>query len=108
MKIKQPALEATFIPKGAYQGNPPTPEIPLPTVVVQRLFLVSEDVDAEIVRQITSILYERRQDLTAIISVASYISPPTTLSGTSLPIHPGVQAYYDRKNFLFYKAMQTI
>ena len=96
MKIKQPAIEAASIPKGAYQGDPPIPAIPLPTVAVQRLFLANKDVDAEIVRQITSILYERRQDLATIISVASYISPPTTLSG-GLPIHPGAQAYYDRE-----------
>lgn len=97
MKIKQPAIEAAFIPKGAYQGDPPIPAIPLPTVAVQRLFLANKNVDEEIVRQITSILYERRQDLAATIPVASYISPPTTLSGTNLPIHPGAQAYYDRE-----------
>lgn len=59
--------------------------------------MANKNVDAEIVRQITSILYERRQDLAAIVSVASYISPPTSLSGTNLPIHPGAQAYYDRE-----------
>ena len=97
MKIKQPSLEAAFIPKGAYQGDPPIPATPLPTVAVQRLFLANKDVDKDIIRQITSILYERRQDLVALISVASSISPPTTLSGTNLPIHPGAQAYYDRE-----------
>ena len=97
MKIKQPAMEAASIPKGAYQGDPPIPAIPLPTVAVQRIFLANKEVDAEIVRQITSILYERRQELATIISVASYVSPPSTVGGTGLPVHPGVQAYYDRE-----------
>ncbi|MEQ9487093.1 hypothetical protein [Coleofasciculus sp. F4-SAH-05] len=42
-------------------------------------------------------MYERRRDLAALIPEASYISPPSVLVGTILPIHPGAQAYYDRE-----------
>ena len=98
MKIKQPAIDAAFIPKGAYQGNPPIPATELPTVAVQRTLLAAKGVDADTIQAITSILYERRQELAAAMPLASYISPPSKVAGTALPIHAGASAYYDREN----------
>ncbi|WP_084776867.1 TAXI family TRAP transporter solute-binding subunit [Anabaena sp. PCC 7108] len=102
MKITQPAFEPAFIPKGAYQGNPPIPAINLPTVTLQRTFLASKSVDAGIIRQITSILYDYRQELAKLMPLAANISPPSTISGTGLPLHIGAAAYYDREkpNFI--------
>lgn len=97
MKIKQPTFEATFIPKGAYQGDPPIPALDLPTVAVQRTLLANKGVDAQIIQEITRILYEHRQELGTAMPLASYISPPNAVGGTGLPIHPGAQAYYDRE-----------
>ncbi|MBD2384175.1 TAXI family TRAP transporter solute-binding subunit [Cylindrospermum sp. FACHB-282] len=102
MKITQPAFEPAFIPKGAYQGNPPIPAINLPTVTLQRTLLASKFVDAGIVRQITAILYDYRQELANLMPLAANISPPSTVSGTGLPLHLGAAAYYDREkpNFI--------
>ncbi|WP_446396413.1 TAXI family TRAP transporter solute-binding subunit [Coleofasciculus sp. E1-EBD-02] len=97
MKIKQPTLDAGFIPKGAYQGSPAIPATDLPTVALPRILLAHQKVDDNLIQEITSILYERRQDLAAVMPEASYISPPSVLVGTILPIHPGAQAYYDRE-----------
>ncbi|MEQ9354269.1 TAXI family TRAP transporter solute-binding subunit [Coleofasciculus chthonoplastes] len=97
MKIKEPTLDADFIPKGTYQGSPAIPATDLPTVAVPRILLADQKVDYKLIQEITSILYERRRDLAALIPEASYISPPSVLSGTILPIHPGAQAYYDRE-----------
>ena len=102
MKIKKPSLEAGFIPKGAYQGFPAIPPTDLPTVAVQRVLLANQKVEADVIRQITSILYERRQELATLMPEAAYINPPN-LSGVSLlPIHPGAQIYYnkDKPSFL--------
>ncbi len=102
MKINQPAFEPAFIPKGAYQGNPPIPATDLPTVTVQRTLLASKLVDGDIIRQVTSILYEYRQELARKMSLAANISPPETVGGTGLPLHRGATAYYDREkpNFI--------
>jgi uncharacterized protein len=102
MKINQPAFEPAFIPKGAYQGNPPIPATDLPTVTVQRTLLASKVVDGNIIRQVTSILYEYRQELARLMSLAANISPPETVGGTGLPLHRGAGAYYDREkpNFI--------
>lgn len=96
MKIKKPALDSGVIPKGSYQGFPPIPATDLSTVAVQRVLLANKRVDSDVIREITSILYERRQELATLIPEAAYINPPTLSAGTLLPIHPGAQNYYDK------------
>jgi hypothetical protein len=105
MKIKYPAFEPVSIPKGTYQGsNPPVPGDDLPTIGVQRLLLVRENLDNEVVQNITSVIDSHRQEIADAIPeensdvkplVASF-SRPTTTGGTGIPIDPGAIAYYDR------------
>ena len=102
MKIKYPAFEAGIIPQGAYRGNPPIPAIDLETVQVQRTLLAHEKVDTEVIRSITNVLMEHRQELADAIPqqdikpLVANINPPSKDSGIGTPIHPGAQAYYDR------------
>ncbi|PSB01292.1 TAXI family TRAP transporter solute-binding subunit [Merismopedia glauca] len=103
MKIRQSAFEPLFIPKGAYQGNPPIPPVDLPTVAVQRTLLANKNVDAEVIREITQILAENRQELATQIPLAAYIAPPNYTGGTGLPLHLGSQAYYDREKPSFFQ-----
>ena len=105
MKIQYPAFEAVSIPKGTYQGsNPPVPGGDLPTIGVQRLLLVRQNLDNEVVQTITSVIDSHRQEIADAIPqensdvkplVASF-SRPTTTGGTGIPIDPGAIAYYDR------------
>ena len=97
MKIKLPYLEADVIPKGTYKANPPVPDADLASVGVQATLLVREDVDPEIVREITRILFEHRRNLVAANSLAAMISQPGASGGLALPLHEGAQAYYDRE-----------
>ncbi len=97
MKIKLPYLEADVIPKGTYKAEPAVPDTDLPTVGVQATLLVREDVDPEVVREITRILFEYRRNLVAANSLAAMISQPGGSGGLALPIHEGAQAYYDRE-----------
>jgi uncharacterized protein len=102
MKIKYPAFEVGIIPQGAYRGNPPIPAIDLATVQVQRTLLAHEKVDPEVIRSITIVIMERRQELANAIAqedikpLVANINPPSRDSGLGAPIHPGSQAYYDR------------
>ena len=103
MKISQPAFEPAFIPKGAYLGNPPIPNFNLPTITVQRTLLSSKDVDPGLIRKITTILYDYRQELAKLMPLAANISPPSQVSGTGLPLHPGAAAFYDRDKPNFFQ-----
>lgn len=104
MKIKYPALRSTIIPQGTYRGDPAIPAVDLATVGVERTLLARETVDPEVVRAITSVLFERRQELAAAIPprqsevapLLANIHQPETDTGMSPPLHPGAQAYYDR------------
>lgn len=124
MQIERPNLESADIPQGAYQGSPPIPERDLKTVGVQRLLLARQDVDKDVIQQITQVLYEHRQDLLQSVNVpalprdrlqypdalarsaplAAYISQPNfagqhevTRRAIGIPIHAGAKAYYDRE-----------
>lgn len=104
MKIKYPAFEPADIPKGAYRGSPAAPTNNLPTVGVQRLLLARDSVNDNVVRDITRILNEYRQQIADAISeenadvkpLVSYFDQPTTTGGTGIPTHAGADAYYGR------------
>lgn len=104
MKIKLPYLEADQIPKGTYKADPPVPDADLATVGVQATLLAREDVDPELVREITRILFEYRRNLVAANSLAAMISQPGGSGGLALPLHEGAQAYYDREKPDFWVA----
>jgi TRAP transporter TAXI family solute receptor len=97
MKIKLPYLEANLIPKGTYKAAPAVPDTDLSTVGVEATLLVRQDVDPEIVKEITRILFEHRRNLVAANRLATMISEPSGRGSFALPIHEGAQAYYDRE-----------
>lgn len=121
MKIEHPDLETATIPQGAYQGNPPIPGQNIITVSVNRLLLAHKDVDKDVIRRITRILYEHRQDLIydcrdasfegsqdvkcysgnylkKRIPAAALIRQPNKSGGTGKPIHRGARSYYNRED----------
>lgn len=105
LTIKNPYLQETEIPEGAYRGgsNPipkaePDKNQKLITVSTPRLLLAHKDADKEKIKIITRILYENRQEFIKEMPLTANISPPDSLKGgIGLPIHPGSQAYYDRE-----------
>lgn len=112
MHIKYPAFEPAIVPQGAYQGNPTIPPEDLKTVAVKHLLLVSRDTDDWIVREISRILNEYRQQIAAAISteyadlkpLVAKIERPQVVDGISIPIHHGVTLYYDRNKPGFLEA----
>ncbi|MBW4671465.1 MAG: TAXI family TRAP transporter solute-binding subunit [Cyanomargarita calcarea GSE-NOS-MK-12-04C] len=111
IKIKNPYLEKVQIPKGAYQGgNNPIPDdgpdnVPdyqkriVTTLSVPRLLLAREDVDKEVIRKITEIIFEHQQKLVTEMPFVANMNSPENLKGIGLliPMHPGAQAYFDRE-----------
>jgi uncharacterized protein len=112
MGIKYPTFEPAIVPQGAYQGNPSIPPKDLKTVAVEHLLLVNRNVEDWIVRDISRILNEHRQQITAAIPaefadlkpLVAKISRPNSTDGISIPAHPGVTAYYDRNKPTFVEA----
>ncbi len=97
LHLRKPAIRPGMIPKGSYRGYPPLPQQDLETASVQRWFVASKDVPASVVYQITSVLFERRRELSQLNSLASLITAPGQGVGTHLPLHEGAANYYDRE-----------
>ena len=79
------------IPRGAYAGLGPTP-----TIGVSAQWLVSEDVDANLVYKLTRELWSKpaRALLDAGHPEGRVIRLQTALEGIDLPLHPGAARYY--------------
>ncbi len=96
MRLKQPAINTSFIPLGAYRGNPPIPEEDISTVSVDRLLVANQETDPYVVKVITEILFERRRELLQETRLAGFTLPPNRDVGTFIPVHEGANSYYDR------------
>lgn len=103
LALKQPAVGPGTIPAGSYRGHPPLPERELHTVTVSRLLVARLGLDEELVRQVTSLLFEQRTALVAITPLAGFITTPDRMMTTSMPVHPGAQRYYDREKPTFWE-----
>lgn len=97
LHLRKAAIRPGMIPKGSYRGYPPLPQQDLETASVQRWLVASKDVPAGAVYQITSVLFERRRELSQLNALASLITPPDMGLGTHLPLHEGAAKYYDRE-----------
>ena len=86
-----------MIPQGCYRGNPALPQQDLETASVQRWLVASKNVPAKVVYQITSVLFERRRELSELNALASLMTAPEVGVGTHLPLHEGAARYYDRE-----------
>ena len=97
MKISYPYLVDSTIPKGTYKAIPAVPEDNLPTVGVQSALITNEKISPELVRNITSILYDYRHNLVKIEPKAASISQPDVGQNLGLTLHEGARNYYDRE-----------
>ena len=103
MTRRRAALNVITLPKGLYAGKPPLPEHDTVSVATSRMLVTRHDVDEGIVRDLTSILFENRRDLSIYSHLANLISKPDMEHGTILPIHPGAINYYTRDEPTFFQ-----
>jgi TRAP transporter TAXI family solute receptor len=96
LRLQHPAFEAGIIPQGSYNGRPAIPESDEPTISVKELLVASEDVPADAIAKITSVLLEHRRELMDLVPLAGAIAAPDRSGETYLPIHAGVWAFWDR------------
>ncbi len=103
LALAVPALRPGTIPEGSYRGDPPLPERDLATVAVRRLLVASAALDADLVRAVTALIFEKRAALVAATPLAGYIAEPDAAARITLPVHPGAQRHYDREKPAFWQ-----
>lgn len=94
--LKRPFLRPETMPVGAFTGALPVPGGQTPTAAVERILVSRADVPDDAIRELTSILFEHRLDLTIRFSLASAISEPDLSRGLNVPLHDGAAAFFDR------------
>lgn len=104
IRIFLPYFTEAIVPKGTYQASPPVPDRNLPVVGVEAALVSHQDVDPQIIRKLTQIIYDRRHDLVKIQPKAAGIKKPDVGQSLSLPIHPGARAYYNRETPDFFSS----
>lgn len=98
LKLAQPYLEPTVIPKGSYDGSSPIPPQDLPVVAVSALLIANAQVHPDVVKAITRILYEHRSELIRINPRTANVQSPEASQNLGFPLHAGAQAYYTQDN----------
>jgi TRAP transporter TAXI family solute receptor len=90
-KSDRPGLFPGEIPGDVYKGVPATP-----TVATDALWVVSADIDADLVYELTRALWHpnNRRLLTAGHPAGRSMRPEAALEGLTIPLHPGAERYY--------------
>jgi uncharacterized protein len=104
MRIRYPSFTSAIIPAGAYRGEPPVPSQDYPTVAVDRTLLASQGANANAVREVTSVLMERRQEIMEAIPpgmsevglLVLQARRPQPQTGLGPALHPGALSFYDK------------
>lgn len=78
------------IPAGTYDGQGED----VPTAAVGNFLITHADVPEETVCQMTQLLFENLDRLTAAHAAAEGIDPAKAQDGMPLPLHPGAERYY--------------
>ncbi|WP_240518779.1 TAXI family TRAP transporter solute-binding subunit [Leptolyngbya sp. BC1307] len=71
-------------------------------VAVSALLVAHEEAAPEIVKTITQMLYEHRNELIAINPRAASIQSPQASQNLGFPLHPGARSYYTQDNPPFF------
>lgn len=67
----------------------------VPTVAVQAMLVVSNDLSEDVVYDVTKAIFENLDKVTH--AKGKLISPENAVKGVGIEIHPGAQKYYDEK-----------
>ncbi|HZG72422.1 MAG TPA: TAXI family TRAP transporter solute-binding subunit [Chondromyces sp.] len=88
---KYPYYIKDEVPAGTYKLKEA-----VPTVAVQAMLVVSNDLSEEVVYDMTKAIFENLDKVTH--AKGKLIKPENAVTGVGIDIHPGAQKYYDEKN----------
>lgn len=90
-------LYARFeIPANSYQGL----TSPIKTIAVYSALMVSNELPADLVYQMTKVILEERAQIAQGHSAGKFITPESFTAGIAVPFHPGAQKYLKEKGLL--------
>lgn len=89
-KIESKAYQAGVIPAGTYDGQ----EQDVPTVAITNILVTHENVDEEVVYQMTKLMFENLDRLRTSHSAANDIKLESATENVPIPLHPGAERYY--------------
>ncbi len=94
-KIGSPYVPAV-IPAGTYEGQAEDVQ----TATVGNFLITHDGVPEDTVYQMTRLLFENLDQLTAAHAAAKAIDPAKALEGMPIPLHPGAEKYYREAGIL--------
>jgi uncharacterized protein len=104
MRLFSPTLFKYVIPMGTYRAaGPAIPPVDLQTVGVPTELVVREKVSPTIVRTLTRILFENKNDIAAITPIGAFVSEPDAGQSVIPRLHQGALAYYNRDQPSFFE-----
>lgn len=89
-----PYLTGVTVEAGTYSGQ----EEAANTVALQATLVVSEDLEEDLVYEMTNAIFENRDKLMEAHSRAQDITVETAQDGMTVPLHPGAKEYFDSLN----------
>lgn len=101
MHLASPYIEAAVIPKGAYKASPAIPAEDLETVAIQTSLLANKDVDKEVVRTLTQLIFDHQLELSEVLPPLINTKSPLESGAVEMPVHEGARDYYDRNKPTF-------
>ena len=87
---KYPFYTKYDVPGGSYKGI----DSDVQTVAVVATFIVSDDLSEDLVYKMTKALFENSDEIANAHPKGAELDPEYSVSGISIPIHPGALKYY--------------
>ncbi len=101
LRLTQPYLEATTIPKGTYDGSRPIPAESLPMASVRAMLICRSSADEAVIQEITRTLFDFRNEMVALYPRSAAMRLPEAGENLGMPLHPGAKAFYDQDRPIF-------
>lgn len=104
MRLFSPTLFKYTIPVGTYRAaEPAVPRQDMQTVGVPTVLVVRGKLDSALVRTLTRILFENKNDMVALTTLGAFVSVPDASQVVVPGLHPGALAYYNRDKPSFFE-----
>lgn len=97
MRLQYPYLFQYTIPRGTYRAaDPVIPNQDTSTVGVPTVLFANINSDPEVVKLVTQVLFEQRNEIIRTTTQAIWIESPVPYQSIVPAIHPGALSYYNR------------
>jgi TRAP transporter TAXI family solute receptor len=97
LALTVPTIDPGIIPRGSYRGSPAVPVEDTQTAVLDRVLVAREELDEDLVFEVTRILFEQRSPLINKSRLAGLIRPLGEETRIAIPMHAGARRYYERE-----------